>query len=168
MLRFHLICDQPTRLHALTGLPVHQFMLLAHIFDRMFVHRMRTETLDGYRREERAYSPYANSPLPTSEDKLLFILTYMKQNTTQEVLGQLFGMTQSNVSKWYRIILPVLRQAMGAQNMLPARTCEELLHILMEGDETLDTADTQPQSSDDMTHVDVSAPFFITMAQNVP
>jgi len=168
MLRFYLICDQPARIRALTGLPAHQFMLLAHIFDRMFVHRMQTETLDGYRREERAYSSYANSPLPTSEDKLLFMLTYMKQNTTQEVLGQLFGMTQSNVSKWYRIILPVLRQAMHAQDMLPARTCDELVHILLQADETLDPSEKQPRSSDAMTHSDASTPFFITMGQSVP
>lgn len=130
MLRFSTICDQPRRLRAFTGLPAHQFMLLSHTFDRMFARHMETETLDGYQREGRAYSTYANCPLPTPEDKLLFLLTYMKQNTTQDIHGQLFGMTQSNVSKWYRILLPILQRTLGTQGFLPARTCDELMHML--------------------------------------
>ena len=43
----------------------------------------------------RRYRSYENCPLPTIADKLLFILTYLKQNPIQEVQGQLFGMSQS-------------------------------------------------------------------------
>jgi hypothetical protein len=118
----------------------------------MFAHAMETETLDGYRRAGRAYSTYVTSPLPTSDDKLLFILTYMKQNPTQAVQGQLFGMTQSNVSKWYHIINPILQRAMDAQGFLPARTYEELTQMLMESDDMDDMAassDNRPQPAGD-------------------
>ena len=42
----------------------------------------------------RRYSSYNTCPLPTLADKLLFMLTYLKQNPIQEVQGQLFGMSQ--------------------------------------------------------------------------
>ena len=56
---------------------------------------------------------YDTCPLPTVADKLLFILTYLKQNPIQEVQGQLFGMSQSNANKWIHLLHPVLNQALG-------------------------------------------------------
>ena len=64
-------------------------------------------------------------PLPTLADKLLFILTYLKQNPIQEVQGQLFGMSQSNANKWIHVLHPVLNQALADQELLPARTAAE-------------------------------------------
>jgi hypothetical protein len=37
-------------------------------------------TLEGKPRQNRTYSLYKNSILPTMEDKLLFILNYLKTN----------------------------------------------------------------------------------------
>jgi hypothetical protein len=47
------------------------------------------------------FTAYRNSILPTVEDKLLFILTYLKINPIQEMQGQMFNVAQSNVSKRY-------------------------------------------------------------------
>ena len=44
-------------------------------------------------------------------DKLLFILTYLKQNPIQELPGQLVGMSQSNANTWIHLLHPVLNQA---------------------------------------------------------
>jgi len=59
-------------------------------------------------------------------DKRLFILTDLKQNPIQEVQGQLFGMSQSNANTWIHVLHPVLNQALANQELLPARTAEEL------------------------------------------
>jgi hypothetical protein len=59
-------------------------------------------------------------------DKLLFILTYVKQNPLQEIQGQLFGMSQSNANKWIHLLHPVLNQALADQDLLPARTADGL------------------------------------------
>src|SRR4029450_6761616 len=59
---------------------------------------------------------------PTIADKLLFILTYLKQNPIQEVQGQLFGISQSNANKWIHVLHPVLNQTLAGQDLLPART----------------------------------------------
>jgi hypothetical protein len=87
---------------------------------------MQDHTLDGHPRTSRRYSPYETSPLPTMADKLLFILTYVKQNPIQEMQGQLFGMSQSNANKWSHLLHTVLNQALGQQELLPARTAAEL------------------------------------------
>ncbi len=63
-------------------------------------------------------------------DKLLFILTYVKQNPIQEVQGQLFGMSQSNANKWIHLLHTVLNQALAHQELLPARTADDLAMLL--------------------------------------
>jgi hypothetical protein len=58
-------------------------------------------------------------------DKLLFILTYVKQNPIQEMQGQLFEMSQSNATTWIHLLHPVLNHALAHQDLLPARTADE-------------------------------------------
>jgi hypothetical protein len=77
---------------------------------------MRDHTLDGQPRMSRSYRTYENCPLPTMADKLLFILTYLKQNLIQEVQGQLFDMSQANANKWIHLLHTVLNQALAQQD----------------------------------------------------
>ena len=86
---------------------------------------MQDRTIDGQPRTSRRYSSYNTCPLPTLADKLLFILTYLKQNPIQEVQGQLFGMSQSNANTWVHLLHHVLNQALADQELLPARTAAE-------------------------------------------
>ena len=80
-----------------------EFASVLPAFVAAFLARMRDYTIDGLPRLNRRYVPYKNSPLPTIEDKLLFILVHIKQNLTQEVHGQLFGMSQSDANKWLQV-----------------------------------------------------------------
>jgi len=110
--------------------------------------RVRDYTIDGLPRLNRRYTPYKNSPLPTIEDKLLFILVHMKQNLTQEVQGQLFGIVQSDANKWLQLLRPVLHAALQRLEVLPARLPT-----------VVTTADVATSDS---------TPFFIMMVQNAP
>ena len=56
-------------------------------------------------RTARTYTPYANSPLPAPENRLLFILGYLKVAALQIVHGALFVMSQSNANKWIHVLL---------------------------------------------------------------
>ena len=69
----------------MTGLTADEFHALVPIFHTAFEAYMKRRTIDGRVRYCRRYVSYANSPLPTTEDKLLFILTYLKQNPTQVI-----------------------------------------------------------------------------------
>jgi len=112
-------------LRSLTGLTEAEFQALLPHFEQAFVTYMHDRTIDGQPRTGRRYSTYGTCPLPTIADKLLFILTYLKQNSIQEVQGQLFGMSQSNANKWIHVLHPVLNQALADQELLPARTAAE-------------------------------------------
>ena len=112
-------------LRSLTGLTEVEFQALLPHFEQAFATSMQDRTIDGQPRTSRRYSTYDTCPLPTIADKLLFILTYLKQNPIQEVQGQLFGMSQSNANKWIHVLHPVLNQALADQELLPARTAAE-------------------------------------------
>ncbi len=123
-----------------------EFVTIVPAFEAVFLERMQAYTLDGLPRLNRRYTAYKNSPLPTIEDKLLFILVHIKQNLTQEVHGQLFGMIQSDANKWLQVLRPVLAEAFQRLDVLPARLAAAL-------------EQSKTQTSDD-------PPFFIMMVPN--
>jgi hypothetical protein len=146
LLRYHDVADNEPRLLALTSLTPTEFRALVPAFEACFVAAMQTQTIDGLPRANRRYVSYKNSPLPTIEDKLLFMLVHMKQNLTQEVQGCLFGMRQSVANKWLQVLRPVLQGALQQEGMLPSRT-----------------ATIMPNPS---TGISDSTPFFTMMAPN--
>jgi Helix-turn-helix of DDE superfamily endonuclease len=150
MPRYEEVTERAGSLRALTGLTEAEFQVLLPHFEQAFVTYMHDRTIDGQPRTSRRYSTYGTCPLPTIADKLLFILTYVKQNPIQEVQGQLFGMSQSNASQWIHLLHPVLNQAMVDQELLPARTADALAAMLA----------TQP------TDGSSPAPLFGTMGPN--
>ena len=117
-------------LRSLTGLTDVEFQALLPHFEQAFVTYMQARTIDGQPRMSRRYSTYGTCPLPTMADKLLFILTYLKQNPIQEVQGQLFEMSQSNANKWIHLLHAVLNQALAHHELLPARTADDLAALL--------------------------------------
>src|SRR6266496_6585013 len=126
MTKFISMLQNERRLRALTGLDFDTFMALLPPFTGAMEHYLKHYTLDGYLRESDRAITYTNSPLPSPEDRLLFILIYLKQNAIQEAHGQLFAMTQSNVSKWVALLLTILNRTLADQCVVPARTAAEL------------------------------------------
>jgi len=110
---------------ALTGLEVAEFNQLKPFFEEAFLHRMKMFTIEGKERGNRIFVDYQNASLPKIEDKLLFVLIFVKQNLTQEVMGFMFGMSQSKVHEWLQTLIPVLRQALNLSKDLPASTKEQ-------------------------------------------
>jgi hypothetical protein len=64
----------------MTGLTANEFHAPVPFFHAAFEAYIEHRTIDGYVRRYCRYVSHANSPLPTTEDKLLFILTCLKQN----------------------------------------------------------------------------------------
>jgi hypothetical protein len=112
-------------LRAMTGLTQPEFTALLPHFEHAFLAYMQEHTMDGQPRPSRRYRTYDTSPVPTMADKLLFILTSLKQHPIQEVQGQLFGMSPANANKWLHLLHTVLHQAFAQQDLLPARTAAE-------------------------------------------
>jgi hypothetical protein len=82
--------------------------------------------LDGRPRTARRYTTYTNCPLPTPEDRLLFILVYLKTYPLQVVQGRLFGMGQSKAHQWIHVLLVVLRATLRTLGDAPTRSVQAL------------------------------------------
>ena len=126
MINYTQVSTNPAQFLALTAYTVPEFQALLPQFTAQFTAYMATHTLAGAPRQARAYGAYANSPLPTPDDKLFFILVYLKTANLQVVQGALFGMAQPVANQWIHRLLPSLNQALAAVGELPARTMATL------------------------------------------
>jgi hypothetical protein len=82
-----------------TSLTLAEFQQLVPPFETAFYARMAAWRMDGKPRTARRFSVYKNCPLPTPEDRLLFILVYLKIYALQVVHGRLFGMVQGKANQ---------------------------------------------------------------------
>jgi hypothetical protein len=126
MTSYTRLSQKPTQFHALTGYTLAEFHALLPAFVASFQAYVQEYTLPGKKRRQRRYTTYRNSPLPTMEDKLLFILMYLRKATTQDIFGEVFGMPQPVVNKWVHLLHSCLNQALASLGEIPARTAEEL------------------------------------------
>jgi hypothetical protein len=110
----------------LTSLTVEEFHQVVPPFEVAFQAHMVHWRLDGKPRTARRYTTYQNCPLPTPEDRLLFVLVYLKTYPLQVVQGRLFGMGQSKAHQWIHVLLVVLRATLRALGEAPARSVTEL------------------------------------------
>ena len=118
--------EKPTAFLALTGFTVKEFEELLPHFSKSYSQWMATHRLDGKPRGNRRFVDYQNSPLPTSEDKLFFILAYLKTNNLQEVQGALFGISQPKANLWIHCLHTVLNRTLETIGELPARQMEDV------------------------------------------
>ena len=120
--QFTDVQDRPTEFLDLTSLTLDEFQQLIPPFEAAFHAHMAAWRLDGKPRTARRFSVYQNCPLPTPEDRLLFILAYVKTYSLQVVQGRLFGMGQSKANQWIHVLLPVLLTALRTLGDAPARS----------------------------------------------
>src|SRR6516162_242117 len=104
--RFADVQSRPTEFLDFTSLTLDEFHQVVPSFEAAFQAHMREWRLDGKPRTARRFSVYQNCPLPTPEDRLFFLLTYLKTYSLQVVQGRLFGMGQSKANQWSHVLLP--------------------------------------------------------------
>src|SRR5437660_4485379 len=129
-LRFTDVQDRPTEFLDFTSVTLDEFQLLVPPFESAFQAHMREWRLDGKPRTARQFSVYNNCPLRTPEDRLFFILTYLKTYALQVVQGRLFGMRQSKANQWIHVLLPALLAALRTLGDAPARSLTALAQRL--------------------------------------
>src|SRR5881409_721984 len=129
-LRFADVQSRPTEFLDFTSLTLDEFQQLVPPFEVAFHAHMAAWRLDGKPRTARQFSVYKNCPLPTPEDRLLFILAYLKTYALQVVQGRLFGMGQSKANQWIHVLLPVLLAALRTLGDAPARSLAALAQRL--------------------------------------
>ena len=128
--RFTDVQDRPTEFLDMTSLTLDEFQQLVPPFETAFHARMAAWRMDGKPRTARRFTVYKNCPLPTPEDRLLFILVYLKTYTLQVVQGRLFGMVQGKANQWIHVLLPSLLAALRTLGDAPARSLTALAQRL--------------------------------------
>ena len=128
--RFIDVQARPTEFLDFTSLTLDEFQLLVPPFEAAFQAHMAAWRLDGKPRAARRFTVYKNCPLPTPDDRLFFILVYLKTYALQVVQGRLFGMGQSKANQWIHVLLPVLLAALRALGDAPARSLTALAQRL--------------------------------------
>src|SRR6266853_3879833 len=113
-----------------TSLTLDEFPQLVPPFEAAFHARMAAWRMDGKPRTARRFTVYKNCPLPTPEDRLLFLLVSLKTYTLQVVHGRLFGMVQGKANQWIHVLLPVLLAALRTLGDAPARSLAALAQRL--------------------------------------
>lgn len=126
MTSYSELSQNPVKFLAMTGYTVEEFQALLPHFRVQFETYIKTHTLEGQPRVKRQYCDYTTSCLPTLEDKLLFILIYLKQSPTQEMHANLFGMYQPDANVWIHLLHPLLNQALATLGELPVREADDL------------------------------------------
>src|SRR4029453_2599839 len=121
-LRFADLQSRPMEFLDFTSLTLDEFQQLVPPFEAAFQAKMATWRMDGEPRTARRFTVYQNCPLPTPEDRLLFILVSLKTYALQVVQGRLFGMVQSKANRWIHLLLPALLAALRALGGAPARS----------------------------------------------
>src|SRR4029077_15535008 len=122
--------SRPTEFLDFTSLTLDEFQQLVPPFEAAFHAHMAMWRLDGKPRAARQFAVYKNCPLPTPEDRLFFLLTYLKTYALQVVQGRLFGMVQGKANQWIHVLLPALLAALRTLGDAPARSLSALAQRL--------------------------------------
>jgi Helix-turn-helix of DDE superfamily endonuclease/DDE superfamily endonuclease len=106
---------------ALTGLTVPEFQLLLPAFSRAYQRLYPADqTVEGQPRQRTAGGG-CKGLLHRPEEKLLFILVYLKTYPLQVVMGELFDLSQPQANHWIHRLLPVLQAALDDLGVCPER-----------------------------------------------
>src|SRR5947209_3076574 len=121
MMTYDTLSTQSRPFLAMTGLTLAEFRDLLPAFEAAYDRAYPPDrTADG-RTRQRWPGAGRHSVLARPEDKLLFVLVYLKTYPLQVVLGKLFGMSTSQANYWLHHLLPVLRSALDDLGVLPER-----------------------------------------------
>lgn len=149
--RYSDIATTADRHLALTSLTAEEFAVLLPHFEASFQAHMAQWCLDGKPRTARSYTTYKNCPLPTAEERLVFLLVFLKTNPLPEAHGLLFDLPQGKINMWIHTLLPVLQATFRTLGDAPSRNLAELA-------ERLGTPTAH------LTNAAAAAPLFATMA----
>ena len=121
MLTYEKLKASPRKLVSFTSLTPNEFDLLLPAFERAYLRKHPTsKTRLGTTRKRKAGAGRKGA-LAGIEQRLLFALVYQKSYPLQSVMGELFGMGQSQANEWIHRLLPILKQALDKLGYAPER-----------------------------------------------
>ena len=115
--------------HSVVGLDLEKFKTLCLKFNLVLKAYESEYCING---EKRTRSPSSRKDfaLKNTEDKLYFILIYLKNNPLQQTHASNWGMTQPKANVWIHYLLPILLQTLEIMQLVPEDTSENFEELL--------------------------------------
>ena len=126
------IRNRPRQFLSVTGLKVEEFDFLYSPFYARWRNFYRIHTIEGKKRKTPLINPDTETKtLPSVAEKLFFILTYLKNHGgLQEMTAASFDFSQSQASKWQKVLRPLLESTLNDLKMLPQRDGQQVAATL--------------------------------------
>src|ERR1700746_819600 len=121
----------------MTGLTRTEFHQLLPHFQPAWDQYVQQHYIDRDNRQRQYGAGRSEATLVILEDKLLFILYYVKAYPLQEILAFEFGMVQSTANEWIQILSEVLKKALDHGEYLPERDPKQLETVLASETESM-------------------------------
>ena len=136
---YNTLSTQSRSFLAMTGLTLAEFRDLLPAFENAYDRTSPPDRTANGQSRRRWPGAGRHSVLSQTEDKLLFILVYLKTYPLQVMLGQLFGISTSQADFWLHQLLPVLRSALDDLGVAPERDGARVAcsPVMPEGTETV-------------------------------
>ena len=123
ILSYDGVKEKPDTLQAMTSLNRNEFEELCTVFGQIEDEKTGQLEKDSSKGGRKAI-------LRSPEERLFFILFYLKTYPLQEVLAHLFGMSQGQANFLIYHLSEILRQTLRRTGHLPARIPEEMIQRL--------------------------------------
>jgi hypothetical protein len=139
MLTYDELKENPRKFISFTSLTRDEFEWLLPAFERAYWRKYpAAKTKVGGTRKRKAGGGRKGA-LASMEQKLLFGLVYQKSYPLQAVMGELFGMGQSQANEWIHRLLPILKQALDDLGYAPERDPKKFRKKEQEQKDALDS-----------------------------
>ena len=140
-MKYDKIRKNEKQLLSLTGFNLSEFEAFLPTFKYHWEEYHSHFTLKGKVRIRISYGR-KSSQLPCITDKLLFILSYMKNNPLQDYHATMFDMTQPQCNVWIHRLSDILQKTLKTLGELPDRNhlrvkylAEQCENVLLDGTE---------------------------------
>jgi hypothetical protein len=127
---YQQVQEHPKLLLAMTSLTHAEFQQLLSHFQYAWDQYVQQHYVDRGDRQRQYGAGRSEATLVTLEDKLLFILYYVKVYPLQEILAFEFGMVQSTANEWIHILSEILQKALDRGGYVPERDPKQLAPVL--------------------------------------
>jgi DDE superfamily endonuclease/Helix-turn-helix of DDE superfamily endonuclease len=128
MMDYEKIRLKSARFVTLTSLTEHEFDYLLPTFTKELLRIYRKTTRGTVRLNTFKW----RTELPSAAHHLFFILTYLKENPTQEFHGAVFDLSQESVSTIIKDCLSALNETLRLKKLLPCKHGEEYAAFIID------------------------------------
>jgi hypothetical protein len=128
ILSYEGVINKPEVFLAMTSLTKEEFEYLCNAFENAWDEYVNNTSQE----KDMNYGSRGGrkATLAKIEDKLFFILFYLKTYPLQEIIAHLFGMSQSQANYWIHLLSEILKITLDRKGCLPKSLPKELLNAL--------------------------------------